>query len=333
MPHKCGPLYMGVGWREEIQSEVKIRSWSEKVPFVDQIDFELCDQNAAEDKSTTIVVGNYNLNLEDFKNDEGNEETEETKQTQLVKSKFFKDEVLEGQRKPNMIERLGFGTDPDAGKYLRLEMENFKQVDFRYPAKLVWCGTSVSGGSLDEAEVSRQTRFQVKKVKAFTVTFENAKKRPELNALSVLQEQITDESLVVVECGVNDVTNIFDESENMDRLASIDLKMRELVSIAAFLKKKHKLERVILLQRIPRLDEKSQLSLFSNQAMLRAVVENTDPHGIIVQTLHLSGSKESLFGVPGVRNTKGQFPDGLHLRGLNGRVAFTEAAIEMLRSC
>ena len=85
------------------------------------------------------------------------------------------------------------------------------------------------------------------------------------------------------------------------------------------------------MQRIPRLDEKSQLSQFSDQAMLRAVCEANDPR-IIVRTLHLSGTQDSLFGTPGLRNPKGQFPDGPHLRGPNGRAAFTKAAIEMLES-
>ena len=66
--------------------------------------------------------------------------------------------------------------------------------------------------------------------------------------------------------------------------------------------------------------------------MLQAVCETNDPHGIIVRTLSLAGSKESLFGTRGERNSKGQFLDGLHLRGPLGRAAFTEAAIEMLKS-
>ena len=108
--------------------------------------------------------------------------------------------------------------------------------------------------------------------------------------------------------------------------------MRELVSIAADLKRQKKLQKVVLLQRIPRLDDKSRLSEFSNQAMLKAVCEVNDPHGIIVRTLHLGGNQETLFGSPGLRNSKGQLPDGLHLRGPFGRAAFTTAAIEMLKN-
>ena len=63
-----------------------------------------------------------------------------------MKSKFFDREDLEGPRRS------------------KLELEDFREVDFRYPAKLVWWGTSLSNRYLDEQEVSRQTRFQVKKV-------------------------------------------------------------------------------------------------------------------------------------------------------------------------
>ena len=334
MPHKCGPMFMGVGWTEEFQSEVRIRSEYEKVPFVEQMRIEPCEDIVQEGKSNKVLVGSYYLNLEDFKDDKLGDEEKEVGKIELVKSKFFMNEVLEGQRNPKMMERIGFGTDPMAGKHMRLELERFQQVDFRYPAKLVWCGTSLSGGSLDEIEVSKQTRFVVRKLKAFTITSENAKMRPELNALSVLQEQIPEksiESIVVVECGVNDITNISEESEGLDRLHRVNLKMRELVSIASELKRRNKLEKVVLLQRIPRLDEKSQLSQFSDQAMLHAVCEANDPR-IIVRTLQLSGTQDSLFGTPGLRNPKGQFPDRLHLRGPHGRAAFTKAAIEMLES-
>ena len=87
----------------------------------------------------------------------------------------------------------------------KLELEDFREVDFRYPAKLVWCGTSLSNRYLDEQEVSRETRFQVKKVQAFTVSPENAKRRPELNVSFVLPQKITkDETILVVETGVNE---------------------------------------------------------------------------------------------------------------------------------
>ena len=344
MPHKCGPMLMGVGWTVEFQSEVKVRSQYDKIEFVEQVKIEPSHE-IAEGKSNRLLVGNYCLNLEDFKGDEegrGRRENE-TETPKLALSKFFKDEVLEGKRKPKMIESFGFGTDPDAGKYMRLELESFRQVDFQYPAKLVWCGTSLSGGSLDEVEVSRQTRFQVRKLKAFTVTTENAKVRPELNLLSVLREQLetswnrlqqetTEEPILVVECGVNDITNIGEERKEVEKLKRIDSKMRELVYIAADLKRQKKLQKVVLVQRIPRLDDKSRLSEISNQAMLKAVCEVNDPHGIIVRTLHLGGNQETLFGTPGLRNSKGQLPDGLHLRGPFGRAAFTTAAIEMLKN-
>ena len=132
--------------------------------------------------------------------------------------------------------------------------------------------SGLSGGYLDEEEVSRQTRFSVRKLQAFTVTAGNAKVRPELNVSSVLQEQLetswnrlqqetTEEPILVIECGVNDITNIGEDRKEADRL------QRELVSIAADLKRRKKLEKVVLLHRIPRLDEKSQLSEFSNKVM------------------------------------------------------------------
>ena len=147
-----------------------------------------------------------------------------------------------------------------------------------------------------------------------------------------MQQETTEEPILVIECGVNDITNIGEDRKEADRLRRVELKMRELFSIAADLKRQKKLEKVVLLHRIPRLDEKSQLSEFSNKVMLQAVCETNDPHGIIVRTLHLAGSQDSLFGTRGLRNSKGQFPDGLHLRGPDGRTSFTKAAVEMLKN-
>ena len=197
-------------------------------------------------------MGNYCLNLEDFKGGEERSKEDKAENHVFAESKFFKGEILEGQRKPKMVESFGFGTDPDAGKFLRLELESFRQVDFRYPVKLVWCGTSLSGGSLDEEEVSRQTRFSVRKLKAFTITAGNAKVRPELNASSVLQEQLetswnrlqqetTEEPILVIECGVNDITNIGEDRKEAENEGTF----------AADLKRQKKLEKVVLLHRIP----------------------------------------------------------------------------------
>ena len=67
-------------------------------------------------------MGNYCLNLEDFKGGEERSKEDKAENHVFAQSKFFKGEILEGQRKPKMMESFGFGTDPDAGKFLRLEL-------------------------------------------------------------------------------------------------------------------------------------------------------------------------------------------------------------------
>ena len=80
------------------------------------------------------------------------------------------------------------------------------------------------------------------------------------------------------------------------------------------------------------LDEKSELSKASNRAMTEAVIALNDPFGVIIRSLHLSGSRDSLFGSAGSRNPSGELPDGIQLRGPRGGYAFTKAAIEMLKT-
>ena len=56
-------MFMGVGWTEEFQSEVRIRSEYEKVPFVEQMRIEPCEDIVQEGKSNKVLVGSYYLRL------------------------------------------------------------------------------------------------------------------------------------------------------------------------------------------------------------------------------------------------------------------------------
>ena len=76
---------------------------------------------------------------------------------------------------------------------------------------------------------------------------------------------------------------------------------------------------------------KANLSNFSNNAMLQAVEAQNDSC-VVTRELLLEGSKESLYGFFGEKNSIGQMPDGIHIRGRQGGKSFTNAVMNMLYS-
>ena len=100
--------------------------------------------------------------------------------------------------------------------YARLELEDFTKVPFKYPEGLVWCGTSISDQSLNEAECNKQTRFKVKKLKAYTLNAKEAKYKPNINVEAVLRDAFqNNEGLLVIEVGINEITDENGQNEQM----------------------------------------------------------------------------------------------------------------------
>ena len=59
------------------------------------------------------------------------------KTTFLLKASFSREKFWRDRESQKWWKAL----DSEQTQFLRLELESFRQVDFRYPAKLVWCGT------------------------------------------------------------------------------------------------------------------------------------------------------------------------------------------------
>ena len=72
---------------------------------------------------------------------------------------------------------------------------------------LLWCGTSLSDQALSTLDCSLHTRFSVRKLKAFTINASGATYRPEVNAEEILRNQFEGEEFLILEQGVNEVSN------------------------------------------------------------------------------------------------------------------------------
>ena len=197
---------------------------------------------------------------------------------------------------------------------------------------LLWCGTSLSDQALSSIDCSLQTRFSVRKCKAFTINASGASYRPEVNAELILSNQFQGEEFLVLEIGVNEVTNACGTNFEEDK-AFIRSKMKALVDLAQDLCEKNNLKQVVLLNRLIRCDnpQKVELSRYSDIAMEKEVNEKGN-RSIVIRDLPLKCSQELLFGFRGAKNYKGQKTDNLHFRGSLGVQAFTHAAISLLNS-
>ena len=161
---------------------------------------------------------------------------------------------------------------------------------------LLWCGTSLSDQALSTLDCSLHTRFSVRKLKAFTINASGATYRPEVNAEDILRNQIKGEEFLILEQGVNEVTNACGETVEEDK-QFIASKMRELVELSQELYERNNLKKVVLLKRLIRCDnvKRTELSRYSDFAMEKAVKENGNG-SIVIREMALNGPQELLFG-------------------------------------
>ena len=113
---------------------------------------------------------------------------------------------------------------------------------------LLWCGTSLSDQASSTLDCSLHTRFSVRKLKAFTINASGATYRPEMNAEEILRNQFEGEEFLILEQGVNEVSNACGENFEEDK-QFIASKMRELVELSQELYERNNLKKVVLLGR------------------------------------------------------------------------------------
>ena len=213
LPHFCGPDNMGIGWTETTSCERTNWMWVQgereftekkmaEVWIGDDLVWRGKERGSGVPK--TVTIGDCCIPVDDFNN--CGEDEPDDKKISLV----FENEVWEGRRNPKMVLVVKENEDePGAGSHARLVLEDFTNVPYKYPAGLVWCGTSLSDQSLNVAECNKATRFHIKKVKAFTLKAQGAKYKPHVNVEAVLKDAFEqDQEFLVIEVGVNEITNL-----------------------------------------------------------------------------------------------------------------------------
>ena len=275
-------------------------------------------------------------------------EEEDADEDSVDKEKIIEEKIIEKEEEENDVnecEEKIIEKEEEEDNVNECEEENIKHNDEDKEEEegrkegrqkaitgLLWCGTSLSDQALSTLDCSLHTRFSVRKLKAFTINASGATYRPEVNAEDILRNQIKGEEFLILEQGVNEVTNACGETVEEDK-QFIASKMRDLVELSQELYERNNLKKVVLLKRLIRCDnvKRTELSRYSDFAMEKAVKENGNG-SIVIREMALNGLQELLFGFSGAKNHMGKKTDNLHFRGPIGVQAFTEAAISLLNS-
>ena len=199
--------------------------------------------------------------------------------------------------------------------------------------EILWAGTSMSDQHLDKSKLERKTKTNVDKLKTFTITRKDGKKNPSLNADELVPEalKIKKYDILVLELGVNEIANLNIQKKSDELREEMIQKMENLFLLATKWTVEYPGLKVVLLDRLPRLDSitRAHLGRGADKAMVRIWEENGRPSNIVLESLGLQVNseqeKEEVFG----RHGSGR-SFGIDLRGEAGGREFTFRAERLL---
>ena len=202
-----------------------------------------------------------------------------------------------------------------------------------HKTKILWVGTSINDQHLQANKLEEKVDAKVDKLKAFTITRKEGRKNSNLNAEELIPKALDNKAydLLVIEMGVNEISNLNISKEKHVLKEEINKQMEKLFHMALQYITDYPDLRVVLLQRLARLDstDRASLSREADMAMTRMWEENGRPVNVILESLHLqvnsAEEKEDVFG-----RHRGNKGFGIHLRGVAGSKEFTYRAARLL---
>ena len=236
--------------------------------------------------------------------------------------------VKENQSVENVVESK---TQPTVDNQKTSRKEKETNVVER---KVLWAGTSLSTQHLDKDALEKKTNTKVDKLKVFTITREEGKKNKDLNAEELVCRALEGKQydILVLEIGVNEISNLNIMVEKQVLRATMKNHMEKLFHLSLQYITDYPDMKVVLLNRLPRLDSvlRSDLSMWADKDMARLWEENGRLDNIILESLNLQvGSardKEEVFG-----RQLGSNSYGIHFRGRAGNMEFTYRAARLLQ--
>lgn len=200
--------------------------------------------------------------------------------------------------------------------------------------KVLWIGTSITDQSLDFRGVSEVVGCELKFLKCFTITRKDGVYRPESNLEEKLPIALSQShyDLIIVEAGVNEVTNLrLHPDQKMKNKKAIYPRFLKLYNIVKSFASQN--QRFVILKGLPRddLDVNCWAVHRSGQLLDRFWEADSCPSTIKIENLDIKPGVD-IFGIIGTTNPNtGKKCDGIHLRGSEGTLQYSRAAIEMLQ--
>ena len=189
------------------------------------------------------------------------EKEEEENDVNECEEKIIEEKIIEKEEEEDDVNECEEENIKHHDEDKEEEEEGRKEGRQKAITGLLWCGTSLSDQALSTLDCSLHTRFSVRKLKAFTINASGATYRPEVNAEEILRNQFEGEEFLILEQGVNEVSNACGENFEEDK-QFIASKMRELVELSQELYERNNLKKVVLLKWLIRCDnvKKAELS-------------------------------------------------------------------------
>ena len=199
---------------------------------------------------------------------------------------------------------------------------------------ILWVGTSLSNEHLNNSILQENTNTKVNKLKAFTISGGDGRRNKSLNIEDLVPKALADKKydLIVIESGVNEISNMDIRKEGHVLREEVRNKMEKLFLLAVKYSTDFPDLKVVLLNRLPRLDStlRADLGREADKAMAKLWEGCGSPDNIILESLNLQvdspREKEEVFGRQG-----GKGAHGIHLRGPAGAKEFTYRAGRLLR--
>ena len=199
-------------------------------------------------------------------------------------------------------------------------------------------GTSIMNQTLQVKQLEKRTFVEVALEKCFTISKRNATYKPNRNVKDVALERVKTEEFdwVVIECGINDISNLDPRKSESETLKTIEESVDELIEISVKMTRIQPGLRVVLLKQIERFDsrKKDAWRVKMNSILQEKVKVEFRTSGITVKDLNLptkyKKQRDELFGEKG-QDEWGKV-DNIHLRGRKGKQIFTESMVKLVNS-
>ena len=208
------------------------------------------------------------------------------------------------------------------------------------PRKMLYIGGSITH-NIDWDALGKVTNSTIRRKKAYGSTYASSQRFPESNFEDVVPSELRKDNydILVMQASSTDLTNLPENASRGLQSASARISSRNMVRIATEAARNNpNLKWVILMERIPRYDEKTELNEYANRILHETNQEPNYPASDKVfigrHELKCEGKlREDRYGIPWSpeqRLPRHRCGDGIHMRGTTGKADYTRSVCQII---